>query len=78
MGPIIADKQQKAEELADRLLGTCLSLHDLDDEGAIEDPDVLEALDDRVRCCECCGWWAETHDVDEEGNCSDCREPGDD
>ena len=68
MGPSTADIQSRADAIADHLLGTCNPLPDevLDTEG------LAEALDELVLCCETCGWWVESHEIDDSGNCEDC------
>lgn len=59
---------QQAEELAVKLLGTCEGVPDevFDVEG------LAEALDERVRLCESCGWWVEADEIDDDSNCTDC------
>lgn len=68
------------EEVIDYLLGTCKSL----DEGIseiYEDKDFTDLtlnqctiLDDNIMCCECCGWWVNSHEIDENNFCEDCQE----
>jgi len=64
--------------VAERLNGTCLSVDSaLEDEfgedAQITDfaQDLLEALDDQVTLCECCGYWCETSLCIDEV-CDDC------
>jgi hypothetical protein len=63
------------QQAAEQLLGTAMTL----DEVVGEHFDTLprewcHTLDTHVMCCEACGWWVESDDVDEDGNCSDCSE----
>ncbi len=71
MGPGIGDVQQKAQELAERLLGTTDPLPDWVLE--TDDPDLCVLLDEAVMLCETCGWWVETHEMDDEQNCEQCQ-----
>lgn len=65
-------------QLACDLEGTCASLETrLDELFGIELDDIpydlLVALDERVMLCECCGWWVESADIDDDSICSECR-----
>lgn len=68
---------EAAIKVADHLLGTCgdvghtLDMYDLDPGLALNSTFCYE-LDARVMCCECCGWWVETHEIGEDGECLDC------
>lgn len=33
---------------------------------------LAEALDDLVMCCWSCGWWVESYEIDDDGDCEDC------
>lgn len=66
-------------DLVEHLRGTCLSLHQgLQnqglDEGLENDKRFCEYLDSEIMVCETCGWWAETHESDDDGNCEDCQD----
>jgi hypothetical protein len=41
------------------------------------DMETLEALDQEIFCCECCGWWYEigelSREVDEDMVCQECE-----
>jgi hypothetical protein len=69
MGPNTGDKQQQAQVLADELLGSSEPLP----EYVIEDTDLCQHLDELALMCECCSWWVEPHELDEEGDCEDCQ-----
>lgn len=66
----------RGQEVAEELEGTCRSLHEVASEEETEDPDFLEALDELVFNCTCCGRWFEvgemTEDCDGELICTDC------
>ncbi len=70
MGPSIGDKQQRAQKIADDLLGTSEALPD----EVLEDQDLAEFLDDLIMLCDTCGWWVETSEMDDDQNCEDCQE----
>lgn len=64
-------------ELAEYLNGTpssleaALAFHGIElDEVPIE---FLSELDALTMCCETCAWWVDAHEVDDDGNCEDCR-----
>lgn len=72
------DPVQAAEDAANRLLGSCLSLHDLGSEyEELENNEAFCArLDELVFCCEGCAWWFEASDNKgtDELMCEDCCE----
>lgn len=68
MGPTTGDKQARAHELADQLMGTCDSLPD----EVLDDADLCGHIDELVMCCDTCSWWVEPHEIDDDGNCEDC------
>lgn len=72
MGPTTGEVQEQAHLLAEALLGTCDDLPD----GTTDDLELCQHLDMLVLLCETCGWWVETSDTDEDGNCSDCFRDG--
>lgn len=70
MGPNIGDKQQTANKIGEGLLGTC----DNDPpEWFLNDPDLCAMLDDITMRCECCGWWVEPCELDDDQECEDCQ-----
>lgn len=76
----ITDK--KLEEFIEYTRGTCKSFDEaivdffeddtLDSESFTTDQ--LEIIDQEIMRCDSCGWWVESHEIDEEGNCEDCNE----
>lgn len=66
------------KKVAEELMGTCASLDDKLNEYGIDfncvSVEMNEALDDEVMLCEYCGWWRDPYDLNDEGNCEDCRE----
>ncbi len=69
--------EQKAQEVADFLQGTCAMLHgalaEFDCEELEDDDKFCSCLDNLVFCCDDCGWWCEAGDYGEEdGKCEDC------
>jgi len=72
---------QTMREVAEEITGTCKSLDDVlqekfKDEGLTAtdfDITLLGELDDMVMECQECNWWCETHDLDDDQICGDCR-----
>lgn len=60
------------------LLGTCKSLDEVCREYGITEDDLsqdeLETLDDHTMCCDSCGWWVESNEIDDNGECQDCTD----
>ena len=88
MIPFNEENRLKMLLVAEDLQGTCQRLEDAltrqfgDDSGddvdvADFDIELLRVLDDQVMACEGCGWWCETHELNEDQVCSDCA-PGED
>ncbi len=59
----------KIQEEIDRLQGSCDNL-DIEDWSQ----EQLEELDSQIALCDCCGWWVESTELDDEGICEDCVE----
>ncbi len=78
-GPGSDPRFARYDEVIEGLRGTCRSIHELEHDGeALEDdPAFCARLDDELRLCDQCGWWAETHEVNDDGVCADC-EPSED
>lgn len=64
----------RAQEVADALLGTAESLEKYATQEEREDRAFLERLDELVTECTQCGWWVETHEIDDDGVCAECRD----
>lgn len=63
-------------EIIESLRGTCKSLHDVFEDGEEDlenDAKFCELLDSELLVCNTCGWWAETHEVDDDGDCAQCQ-----
>jgi len=75
MPEFLTDKQ--IDELAETLRGTCNSLDtELEKIGkAFEmvSSECLSSLDERVMCCEQCGWWSDSDEIDGDGFCAECQ-----
>ena len=74
-----ADAPKEWQDLVEHLRGTCETLSTaLEafglDEGLENDKRFCAYLDSELMLCETCGWWAETHEVDDDGNCEDCSD----
>jgi len=67
MDSIIADLEGTCQRFAD-----VLSTYEIKEDDLSFDE--LQQLDDSIYCCSNCGWWSESGDQDEDGNCSDCQE----
>lgn len=67
--------EDRAQEIADQLIGTCNMLHNIITLEEQEDTDLLTALDDLAVECVRCGWWVEADDaevIDDEHVCNEC------
>lgn len=67
--------QTKADEAADRLIGTAQSIHDLGEEfeALQNEKDFCERLDELCFCCEVCGWYCgEDEYSDKDMTCNEC------
>lgn len=72
-----------AEDIADELQGTCMSMTEVlerhEMEGAEDDADFCYGIDSRIFCCELCGWWLEISEMcpdHDEWKCDDCCHEG--
>lgn len=70
MTDAVMEMRARAREVARMLEGSGSALESYASEAEINSPDFCAELDDHVRSCETCGYWAET--VDGEGNCDEC------
>jgi hypothetical protein len=72
--PIITMMQEIAEELR----GTCGTLDAALEERGFEldslPPEMLRELDEAVMLCETCGWWCDSHELNDDNNCNECGE----
>lgn len=61
--------------LIDDLRGTCTEIQDNLPEGMDEmelTSEDHDCIDDQIFLCDTCGWWCESCDEKEDGNCTDC------
>lgn len=71
---------EEIDDLAQQLNGTCQTVNEAlryDDRNRSEDDMTRadhQALDGEIACCETCSWWCEPAELDEDGNCDDCRD----
>ena len=70
MGPTTGDKQERANLLAEDLLGSAGTLP----KDIAGDPELCQLLGYILHRCEGCECWVEVHEVDEDGYCEDCQE----
>lgn len=67
----------RASEISDQLQGTAQLLHDVVTPGEEDDTELIQELDQRVFCCEACGWWCGVEELNNdspgEQTCNDCR-----
>ncbi len=68
-------------EIAEELRGTCGSLlAALEKRGlALDDipAELLRVFDEEVMPCDTCGWWHESHEINDDNNCNECAEDED-
>ena len=69
-------KWEMGIEAGHLLLGTSAMISDIGEEfEALEDnSDFCTALDTVAMKCECCSWWCEPCELNEEGECRDCAD----
>ncbi len=64
-------------EIAEELNGTCGDLNKALESRGIEfnqlSVELLGKLDDEVMDCQVCGWWYETHELNDDQICNDCE-----
>ena len=81
------DAEALATKVADFLNGTCATLSgvlvEFEAEDADEDTEFCQALDDKVFCCDTCGWWHELSELASNDDGTDavdlvCQECADD
>lgn len=65
-------------EIIEELKGTCSCLDWALQGRGLEICDVpqklLEQLDEEIMECEVCGWWHDSHELNDKQECSDCTE----
>lgn len=68
--------QNDKQKIADELLGTSGTLlHRLAEDYKVDICDIEEAAAEcEVEKCNGCDWFVETSELDENGNCEDCRD----
>ena len=69
--------REMAIKTADRLRGTCEGMTEEENDMVYNMDHFAEELDDIVMCCETCGWWCDTHELDEHQVCEDCQKETD-
>ncbi len=65
-------------EIAEELTGTCNDLNHVLEERGIEFNDIsielLTVLDNEAMDCQLCGWWHESHELNDDQICKDCED----
>lgn len=73
---------KQLNEICENLQGTCEDLETAVQAAGLEYDYLTSAefqeIDSCVVHCECCGWWVDAGEVDENGYCDDCQEENDD
>lgn len=70
----LGDPEDRAHELADELIGTCLSLNGAATDEECDDTELMSKLDELCFECENCGWW---YHIEEQGDgemCPSCTD----
>lgn len=65
----------RAQEVAEELIGTCKDLADVLGSHEFEDLELMSTLDEYAMCCATCGWWDAPEEMDTTGDepeCADC------
>jgi hypothetical protein len=61
----------RAQEIANELLGTCTSIHDVIESHEHEDLTLMSELDEYALMCDTCGWWFSPEEIDTtDGDCT--------
>ncbi len=63
----------RVHAVADDLRGSARNLSDFATPEECRDTDFLLALDELVLECECCGWWVDADECDDDQHCEDCQ-----
>ncbi len=65
-------------EIAEELTGTCQDLNKVLEERGIEfnniSVELLTVLDNETMDCQLCGWWCESHELNDDQICKDCED----
>lgn len=70
----------RAQEVADKIIGTCLMLNQVCTQEEIDDPDFMTELQLLAFECDDCGWWASTEELHNEPGqefdemCDECHD----
>jgi hypothetical protein len=63
-------------EVGEALLGSCQSIADAlgeDEQHLVDNMEFCKALDGTAMLCDCCGWWVEPEEIDDNGDCEQCQ-----
>lgn len=63
----------RAQEIAEELIGTCKDLGDVAEDHELEDWAFLSSLDDYAIRCATCSWWDAPEDMDTTGDEPECQ-----
>lgn len=70
----------RVQEIADDLIGTAKSLHDVATQEEIDTPGFEEKLYQLCFECGCCGWWSSTEELNNDPGqeydemCDECKD----
>lgn len=70
--------EDRAHEIADELIGTCLDGHAAISDEEYDDPVLMSQIDELCFECDGCGWWHSTDDLTDGDLCPDCCKGEDD
>lgn len=65
--------EKRAQEVGHDLLGTCAMLEQFATPEEIADRAFCAALDEQVMECQCCGWWCESGEMNDDQHCEECQ-----
>lgn len=68
----LGNPEDRAHEIADELIGTCLDLHGVATDAEFDDGELMSQLDELAFECEGCGWWCHIEEQNEGMLCDDC------
>jgi hypothetical protein len=76
MAALSADNiETEYNRITEHYQGTCNSM-DGEDLEFLESNNLCDRFDGDIFNCQTCGWWCETCEEDESGNCNDCADTG--
>lgn len=76
---LVKHSELRLNEIVEELQGTCKTLDEVLTDKERDNEGLVEAIDECIFCCACCGWWCENSErhedeLDGEDVCEDCHD----